>query len=155
MTLICYSKVAGVTSGPTAQSRQNCLEFIKKVGLLPLDVSIPLRLIPEPENPHDPDAVRVELEYEPGKFFHLGYIPNSDTICRECDKMFERHPGGNSCPNCGRKGHLERFGTATRIKEHLPAPGNSVDLWAVVTEITGGKDGQSLGCNIGVHKCQQ
>jgi hypothetical protein len=146
MTLICYSKVAGVTSGPTAQSRQNCLEFIKKVGLLPLDVSIPLRLIPEPENPHDPDAVRVELEYEPGKFFHLGYIPNSDTICRECGEMFERHPGGNSCPNCGRKGHLERHGTATRIKEHFKD-----EVRAKVTEITGGKDGQSLGCNISIH----
>jgi hypothetical protein len=152
MTLICYSKVAGVTSGPTAQSRQNCLEFIKKVGLLPLDVSIPLRLTPEPENPHDPDAVRVELEYEPGKFFHLGYIPNSDTICRECGEMFERHPGGNSCPNCGRKGHLERFGTATRIKSFfVEQEDGGGPVWAYVTEITGGKDGQSLGCNISIH----
>lgn len=149
MTLLCHSKVAGVSSGPKAESRQKCLAFLSRYLKVPRSNPVELRLVPEPENPYDPDAIRVEFEYGEGEFFHLGYIPNSDTICRECNEMFERHPGGNSCPNCGRKGHLERHGTATRINNVSGYRG--VRKVANVTEITGGLDGKSLGCNIAVY----
>lgn len=147
MNLLCHSKVAGVTSGPKAESRQKCLRFIRQVMDMPQwQSSIRLRMVPEPENPHDPDAIRVEFEYEQGKYFHLGYIPNSDTICRECNAQFERHPQSGACPECGRKGHLERMGTATRIKSYFGG-----EVQARVTEVTGGENGQSLGCNIALY----
>lgn len=116
---------------------------------LPWVEEVPLRLEPEPDNPHDPDAIKVIFEYESGRRFHLGYIPNSDTLCRECGAQFERHPQSGACPECGRKGHLERCGTATRIKPEFKK-GVEWTVWAIVTEVTGGEGEQSLGCNIAI-----
>lgn len=138
-------------SGENAASRQNCLKFLKRVDAIPrFEGDIRLDLVPEPTNPHDPDAIRVEFEYAEGKFFHLGYIPNSDSLCSQCKEVFERHPG--TCPNCGSK-QVDRCGTATRIKNELYAGwGVSGKAWAYVSEITGGGEGQSLGCNLEIHR---
>lgn len=158
MILLLKTKIAGVNSGPTCVHRQNALKFIAKLLKSPFltDGGITLDLEEEPNNPHDPDALKVLFEYEKGKWFHLGYIPNANTLCGACHETFERHPNSGNCPNCGAKGRFERFGTATRLKDMLD------DIWvdrdvtkagwveAQVEEVTGGNDGQSFGCNISV-----
>lgn len=108
------------------------------------DAKVTLILECEPENPYDCDAIKVLYEHKPGRFFHLGYIPNADTLCGACGKHFERHPNTGSCPECGAKGRFERFGTATRLKGMFVGD-------AQVEEVTGGENGQSYGCNISIH----
>lgn len=110
--------------------------------------SIRLELVPDPANSHDPDAIAVHFEYAQGKFFHLGYIPNADTICLECgkqwDRMSEAEADRDSCMRDQLKHSLARHGTATRIKSSFGG-----EVWATVEEVTGNTaDGQSLGCNI-------
>ncbi len=58
--LIC--KVAGVTF----EGRQ---EHIAK-----LHMSDPVQIVPEPENPYDPNALAVHVAHG-GDVFHVGYIP--------------------------------------------------------------------------------
>lgn len=112
--------------------------------MLPWVSAVPLVLTPEPTNPYDPDAIRVEFEFEAGRLFHLGYIPNSNCICLACGEHYNRFQP--SCTNCS--GEVSRIGTATWLK------GNGFfdkgNVYAEVSEITGGGEGQSLGCNIEV-----
>jgi hypothetical protein len=115
---------------------------------LPWVEEVRLKLVPEPDNPHDPDAIAVQFEYAQGKHFHLGYIPNADTICLDCakrwDRMSEAEADRGSCMRDQLKHNLARHGTATRIKWALAFD----NCCATVEEVTGGGDGQSLGCNI-------
>lgn len=37
-------------------------------------------LIPEPDNPHDPDAVRVMVPMDNGQAFHIGYLPKDSAL---------------------------------------------------------------------------
>lgn len=55
-------RVAGVTY----ENRQSII-----AGLLLTD---PARIVPEPENPYDPNALAVHVAHE-GKVSHVGYIP--------------------------------------------------------------------------------
>lgn len=91
---------------------------------LPWVEDVPLILEPEPNNPHDPDAIKVMFEYASGKRYHLGYIPNPKL-----------------------EGTDARAGTATRIKDIFDG---SEEVWAIAEEVTGGEDGQSYGCNIAI-----
>lgn len=39
-------------------------------------------LVPEPENPHDPEAVKVLVPLETGQAFHIGYLPKESELKR-------------------------------------------------------------------------
>lgn len=59
---ILNTKVAGVTF----EGRQ---EYIAK-----LRGNEPCRIVPEPENPYDPNALAVHVACE-GRVYHVGYVP--------------------------------------------------------------------------------
>jgi len=61
-TKILTCKVAGVTF----EGRQ---EYLAKLCL-----SDPCQIVPEPENPYDPNALAVHIAHE-GEVFHVGFIP--------------------------------------------------------------------------------
>lgn len=143
MGKVRHTRIAGVTM---EAGRQDCLKFLQRVMRIPEHEDIQLRLKPEPDNPHDPDAIAVLFEWKAGEFFKLGYIPNHQTMCKECGEVMERHPQSGSCPSCSRKGHLVRYGTASQLKTLFDDP--PVDAW--LEEITGGEDGKSYGANIGI-----
>lgn len=153
MKLLCHTKIAGTMSGPTAVARQSCLKFIQRVLDLPCtsfytdDGRMRLILEPEPDNPHDPDAIKVLFEYRNGEYFHLGYIPNADSICRECGTEYERWPV--NCRVCENE-EVERIGTATRLRSFFAEQEDGGGLLnAFVEEVTGGGE-KALGCNISI-----
>lgn len=37
-------------------------------------------LVPEPDNPHDKDAVKVLVPLDSGKAFHIGYLPKESSL---------------------------------------------------------------------------
>ena len=37
-------------------------------------------LLPEPENPYDPEAVKVLIPLENGEAFHIGYLPKAEPL---------------------------------------------------------------------------
>jgi hypothetical protein len=147
MSHLFFTKIAGTTSGPLAQKRQNALKFLHKaIGLdwYPDDCQVRLHLVPEPDNEHDPYAIKVMLGT-----FHLGYIPNSNTYCTDCEGEVDRFPQNGKCPKCYSPS-LIRKGTATRLSEIM----GEIDgiYYALVTEITGGQDGKSFGCNLEIRR---
>lgn len=122
------------------------MKFTRRVLALPWVEDVPLVLEPDPKNPFDPDAIKIMFEWSGGKLFHLGFVPNAKSHCEGCGEWFDRHPG--ACPNCGNK-KVARWGTATVLSEMIAStPG--LKPWAVVTEVTGGTEGKSLGANIAI-----
>lgn len=138
-----FTKISGVTSGPLAERRQKALTFLQECYRVP-GMRCYVDLVPEPDNPYDPDAIKVML----GEF-HLGYVKNSDTICSSCCSVFERHPSG-ACPACGRMGTLERCGTATQLMKYFRDNVETPGFWmpdAYISEVTGGGE-KSYGANL-------
>lgn len=62
-TKVFVTKVAGVTY----EGRQDHIRQMKG--------NEPVRIVPEPENPHDPNALAVHVALKIGKVVHVGYIP--------------------------------------------------------------------------------
>lgn len=52
-------------------------------------------LVPEPSNPHDPNAIMVFLPLADGQRLHVGYIPRTDTeMCRGLTELFIKSVDG-------------------------------------------------------------
>jgi hypothetical protein len=130
------------------------LKFIRRVQKLPFVECVYLKLESEPGNPHDPDAIKVLLEYEDEAFFHLGYLPNANTICGDgfggCGWTGERYPVTDRCPDCKTGEFLARCGTATRLKGMLKEHICGDQAYALVEEITGGDENKNYGANISI-----
>lgn len=60
---VLISKVSGVTF----DNRQSIIERCK--------INMPCRIVPEPDNPHDSNALAVHVATAPGVVEHVGYIP--------------------------------------------------------------------------------
>lgn len=138
------TRVAGAMSGPEWESRQGGLKELRET--LDQGIHVVLELIPEPENPYDTDAIRVECVLARAGRVQLGYVKNSNGFCDLCHKPFERFP--KRCPGCRHSDYLRRDGAATRIATALrEEPG--LQIYGEVLEVTGGtEDKQSFGCNI-------
>lgn len=63
MNKVLHTKVAGVTY----EGRQTMIAL--------LTGREPCRLVPEPTNPYDPNAIAVMVATVPGVVWHIGYIP--------------------------------------------------------------------------------
>lgn len=139
------TRVAGAMSGPEAARRQSALAEIR--ALIAQDTLVALTLVPEPENPYDGDAIRVEALLPIAGAVQLGYIKNSNGFCTYCHKPFERFPT-KGCSGCRRPDGLRRDGAATRISTALRTePGLAVH--AELLEVTGGTpEKECFGCNI-------
>jgi ribosomal protein L37E len=139
---LMHTKIAGTTSGPDADMRQDILRYVQRHP----EMDWQLGLWEEPDNPYDKDAIQVIIYSPKGNPVHIGYIPNSDTICRECGTVFARFPHSGSCSECGFSGKLERYGTATKLSQLIR---DGVKLKAEIAEVTGGGE-KSYGCNLRV-----
>lgn len=56
-------------SGVTFEGRQSLIEK--------LDIDDPVKLIPEPENPYDKNAIAVHIAHA-GEIWHVGYMPKAE-----------------------------------------------------------------------------
>lgn len=82
----------------------------------------PVALVPEPSNPHDPDAIRVVVDG-----FTLGYVPNRGHSCARCWGSVDKRL--LVCRECGSDEVVEG-GLATRIKGSKLLDGH----WAAIVE---------------------
>jgi hypothetical protein len=62
-TRTIVTKVAGVTF----EGRQDVIARLRG--------NEPCRIVPEPNNPHDPNALAVHVAVEPGEVKHVGFVP--------------------------------------------------------------------------------
>lgn len=119
-----------------------------------------LYLVPEPENPHDPFAVRVLVDHPTLGRVQIGYVKNSEVHCLLCKSVYtteKRTDGGGSqlpklpadgkCARCGDSEHLERHGLAWQICRWMEEYPDTVFYGDGVT-FTGGGEGKA---NIGVN----
>jgi hypothetical protein len=97
-----------ITNFPVVGSKycQVGLDFIRA-----LPVVEPLELVPEPENPHDSNAIAVYARKE-----QIGYVPNKGVSCNVCWTSIK---GSDShCKHCGAgMDHFVPGGLATRINK--------------------------------------
>lgn len=80
-------KVAGITFHPFPEER-----FLK-IKRQYDDDGVPSAeadalLIPEPNNPHDPDAVRVMVPLDNGEAFHIGYLPKDSSLKTQVKRAY-------------------------------------------------------------------
>ena len=169
------TKVVGVRPRGTAEAdligdhRQNVLEYIQSVGPSAFSGSPPeywLKLVEEPSNAFDSDAVKVMLHSRAAEArgmtegVHIGHIANGERICTNdsCKVEYERPLSSNLailvCQHCGYP--TKRDGLASQLKARAAEAGRSVeDHYEVVIHwnedgtggITGG-GARTHGCNI-------
>jgi hypothetical protein len=105
-----------------------------------------LRLVREPENPYDSNAIAIHADYGLGDCV-LGYVQNKARICLKGHEM-----SGSKvdvvCPICGSE--LVRNGLATELARWMDA-GN--EFKAKVLNISDGDGGnKNIGCNIRISR---
>jgi len=137
---IIHSKLAGVTMGDKSANgtplRQLYIEKLEAKNILGL------RLVREPDNAYDSDAIAVHADYGSGDI-QLGYIQNKNRICLSCSKEYPKvAPNVEMCP-CG--GMLARKGLASTLSAWID---EGVSYRARVEQYTGGVDGKNRGVNI-------
>jgi hypothetical protein len=138
------TRFAGARSGPEATVRQAALDEAQR--LVAAGKVVPLLLIPEPENPFDPDAIRCELALPAIGRVQVGYVKNSSGICGYCQKPFVRYP--KVCSGCRHSDYLSRDGAATKISAALRAC-PEIQLVGYILEVTGGTEEKpTFGGNI-------
>lgn len=81
-------KVAGTTFRPLPAGRAIRIVSEGTVANVPSAFARAL-LIPEPENPYDPGAVKVVVELSDGSPFHIGYLPKADPLKSQVTRMRE------------------------------------------------------------------
>ncbi len=166
-TIVARTNLAGVSMGDEVDDgtgkrikiRQLALKYLKEQiekaraerGRTP---AVFLDLVPEPENPFDPDAVQVLTNIDKlGGRTQLGYLRNADTHCSFCLRDHPKFPtnpktGTPQCPVCKRGDHLERRGLATRVAA-LMREKPRASFSALLLEVTGGTDVKGhYGCNV-------
>ena len=72
-------KVAGTTFHPLPEGGYVKVEQKFQSGDVPCAIAKAV-LIPEPENPYDPGAVKVLVPLEDGSAFHIGYLPKAEPL---------------------------------------------------------------------------
>jgi len=148
--------IAGVMSGPEAETRQLALGLIKdnlaeRIAADPKDKRFFFDLVPQWDNPYDSDAIQVMADVPGLGRVQLGYIRNSDTICDFCTHVMERFPTSKKCPKCHRTDHLRRDGLATKVSSAMRED-PSCRFYGEVMQVTGGVDGKCFGCNFVVRQ---
>lgn len=81
-----------------------------QLALREAEVGTAIRLLEEPENPHDPNAIAIYL-----KARKVGYIGNKGQTCLTCMKTVLA-ADNDVCPKCKSGENITRGGMATRIK---------------------------------------
>jgi hypothetical protein len=135
------TKIAGVTMGETDDSgtplRQLYLEALEKSGVKGL------RLVREPDNKFDTNAIAIHADYGSGDV-QLGYVQNRNRICLSCSEEFPRVDRNvEVCPKCG--GTLAREGLASVLSKFID---QGIIFKARIMHFTGGGSNKSRGCNI-------
>lgn len=72
-------KIAGTSFHPLPAEETVCVETTGVQAGVPW-AKLSAILMPEPENPHDPDAVKVLIPLSSGKVFHIGYLPRTSEL---------------------------------------------------------------------------
>jgi len=139
---VIKTKIVGVTMddiGPDGRPlRQIYLENMAKK-----DIRL-LKLVPEPDNMYDKDAIAVYGDYGEG-LKKLGYISNKFRVCEVCGETYSKpKPETVVCQRC--KGPLSRAGLAVYLSKFMRA---GYEFRATVLQYTGGREpGDTIGCNI-------
>ncbi len=128
-----YCNISGTISGPEAGRRQQALRILEESGIDP----VILEVVPEPENPYDPDALGLWTEVPSMGRVQLGYVPNARSVCDFCCSTYQRHPG--QCRTCKRKDHLRRTDTASKVAPAIRKDPGS-EWYAELVEFTGGEE---------------
>lgn len=157
------SAIAGTTMAP---GRQDALRVLRqRIQEAPQDRRRRfLKLIPEPTNQWDADAIQVWAHVpnfgaaDAHGWFQLGFIRNGETYCTFCETVHAAYPkpafkgGPPRCNKCHSEGagFFERRGTAKKVAEEMRKDPHAT-YYAVITEVTGGDEARgknNLGCNI-------
>lgn len=148
------TKVVGVTMGDEAETRQLAIQTIKEHW-----EDRPrwfLDLVPDPDNPFDPSAIRVMCDVPDIGRVQIGFIQNAETRCGFCNRTFPKWPkvkGSNTtqCPVCGSE-QLHRDGLATKVSQAMIDQPNE-SFYGEVLSITGGEEGkESYGLNFEIKR---
>lgn len=77
--MVTNVKVAGTTFHPLPKDQYlRVLRTYDLEGVPCADADAVL--VPEPDNPHDKDAVKVLVPLDSGKAFHIGYLPRESSL---------------------------------------------------------------------------
>lgn len=106
----------------------------------------PLKLIPEPTNKFDEDAIGIWVQFPEETTNHqLGYVRNADCFCTLCGATYERYQ--QKCCGCGESENTEyrdtdgraiqRCGLATKLMRWARDI-KGLRFCATVMEVTGG-----------------
>ncbi|MBI2565581.1 MAG: hypothetical protein HYV63_00930 [Candidatus Schekmanbacteria bacterium] len=104
--------------GVTYENRQDLLRD--------LSAETPTRLVPEPDNPHDPTAVAVygqfsaESQLGRKEWQRIGYIPRFAKGCNACLYIVSKHEFAFWCPRC-ELGKIEPMQLGLRVYNLLRA----------------------------------
>ena len=139
------SKISGVMMGETNEEgiplRQLYLAALDRNGIKGL------RMVREPDNPYDPNAIALHADYGSGDV-HIGYIQNRTRICLDCSKEFPRVDSNvEVCSSCG--GTLAREGLASTLAKFID---QGVIFKARVLQFTGGVNSKNRGCNVVIER---
>ena len=131
----------GETDTDGTPLRQLYLEALNKSGIKGL------RLVREPDNRYDSNAIAVHADYGSGDI-HTGYIQNRVRICLSCSKEYPRVDSNvEVCADCG--GTLAREGLASTLAKFMD---QGIIFRARVIQFTGGNNSKNRGCNISVER---
>jgi hypothetical protein len=149
-----YTKISGTMSGDDAETRQTALATLAEIE----EKQRPkwLDLVPQWDNPYDGDAIQIFIDHPTLGRVQLGFVKNSDTVCDFCQHEMERFPqkgkdGVSRCPRCKHSDQMRRDGAATRLSQEMRRD-PSARFYGAISDITGGKDGKSFGCNIVIRR---
>ena len=136
--------------GATFEGRQKWLYLCKVQGVREV------KLIAEPDNPYDSNAIAVTANLNIGGVFHegkLGYISNSERACLNCGNVLGNKYFSDdetpACPNCN-SNEFARAGLATEVTRAINA---GAEYGCLIASFTGGDmdnygSMRNLGCNI-------
>ena len=148
------TKVVGVSMGPKDSKgnslRQQYLAEMKENNTLFV------KLIREPENAFDNNAIAVYGDYGSGQV-QIGYIQNSSRVCYSCEKEYSKQLvtkdsvlreklNSGVCPSCG--GSIGRTGLASELSEYMDS---GYTYKAKVLQYTGGEN-KNIGLNIRIER---
>jgi hypothetical protein len=140
-----FSRIVGTTFGEKDSNgiplKQRYLAKLKEKDIKSL------RLVREPDNPYDPNAISIHADFGSGDVA-LGFVKNSDRVCIGCASEFKK-ADSDECPKC--KGVLLREGLASTICRSMEL---GFTYGAYITEITGGDNGKNYGANIYINRIE-
>lgn len=96
------------------------------------EIGQPVNLVPEPNNPVDPDAIAVYLDGT-----RIGYVPNRGFSCATCHQVARSQD--SVCPQCG-SSELGAWGLAGRLVRSKSLMNGQWAAYVSGVE-TGSKDG--------------